>query len=213
MISKYKLTKFCRKVVELTNGTPDKVVDQRSVNALNHCVFCYHPKWEEKEGCGIDHITVRPDGYGGSCFWITRTDGSETDISWTTALKYNGLSKKYKNDTVREACRSAVLPEILEIRNSIKLPFKCPVTGEVITDIHLVHIDHYDMEFDELFKEWLKDKDIEELYSHTVNGDGDMKTVFDSEDIINDFIRFHDAHTHLRVVSRTANLSVFRKKN
>ena len=37
------------------------------------------------------------------------------------------------------------------------------------------------------------------------------KTWFDDKDINDDFIKFHNLHTHLRVVSKIANLSILRK--
>ena len=96
---------------------------------------------------------------------------------------------------------------------SIELPFVCPITGEVVYDKRDVHIDHYDMTFRQLFDEWVKGKDIEELYRMTLrsNKDNDTNTYFDNEEICNDFIEFHNKHTHLRAVSKRANLSELRK--
>lgn len=208
--SKNELTKLCRYVLYHT----ERIVDKRSEKILVNLVFINHPEYERKKGCGIDHLEVRNDCYGGKCFWIVRTDGTETDISFTTAIRYNnGISYKYKIDTIIAACRNAILPEIFKFRNEITVPFKCPITGETITDKHLIHIDHYDMDFKSVFDMWVKGKDIDELYkkTRTSSVDGDMRTWFDDKDLVNDFIGFHDTHTHLRAVSRDANLSVLRK--
>lgn len=104
-------------------------------------------------------------------------------------------------------------PEIFELRNNIHIPFKCPITGEIITDKHLIHIDHYDMEFQDVFDLWMKGRNVNELYEKTRNSsvDGDMRTWFNDNVLVDDFIKFHDCHTHLRAVSRKANLTVLRK--
>lgn len=208
--TKTELTKLCRYILYHTN----RFVNKRSEHILVSLVLCNHPEWERKRGCGIDHLEVRNDNYGGKCFWIIRLDGTETDISFTTSIRYsNGVDYKYKLDTISRACRNAILPEILNLRNNIKLPFICPITGETIYDKHFIHIDHYDMCFQDLFNLWMKGKDINKLYMCTRSSstDGDTKTWFDDKDINDDFIKFHNLHTHLRVVSKIANLSILRK--
>ena len=50
-----------------------------------------HDEKIEKIGVGIDFFEVAkaPDEYPGQCFWIVRTDGSRTDMSF-----YHCLEKK-----------------------------------------------------------------------------------------------------------------------
>lgn len=45
-----------------------------------------HVDYGNKVGCGIDHFKVDRDGYGGRCFWIVRTDGSEVDFTYRRCL-------------------------------------------------------------------------------------------------------------------------------
>ena len=194
----------CREIIRNTS----MVVDDESAKFLLEQIFPNHPEWEKKQGVGVERIEVRPDGHGGRCFYIIRLDGSFTDISFVASIS----SPKKKNDVIK-ACRSAIRPLIDKMRESIELPFVCPITGEVVYDKRDVHIDHYDMTFRQLFDEWVKGKDIEELYRMTLrlNKDNDTNTYFDNEEICNDFIEFHNKHTHLRAVSKRANLSELRK--
>lgn len=203
-MNKTQKTIKCREILHNTR----RFVDDESARFLLGQIFPNHPEWDEKQGIGVDHLEVRPDGHGGRCFYIVRRDGSFTDISFVASI----YPPKKKNDVLK-ACRSVIRPLIERMRESIKLPFICPITGEIVYDKHNVHIDHYDMTFMELFNEWVEDKDIEALYRMTLksNKDNDTETYFDNDEICADFLEFHNRHTHLRAVSRRANLSIIRK--
>jgi Protein of unknown function (DUF3223) len=48
-----------------------------------------HNEMDEKVGNGIAHFEVAaaPDGHGGQCFWIVRTDGTRIDFSFKHCLE------------------------------------------------------------------------------------------------------------------------------
>ncbi|KAK9163333.1 hypothetical protein Syun_004235 [Stephania yunnanensis] len=54
----------------------------------------YHPEFEKKVGCGIDHITIgyHPDFEKSRCLFIVRKDGELVDFSYWKCLK--GLIRK-----------------------------------------------------------------------------------------------------------------------
>ena len=133
-----------------------------------------------------------------------------TDISYLTSI-----TPPSKKNQVKAACRTSIRPIIKDIKNSVKLPYRCPITGDIITTMDDIHIDHYDMEFNDVFELWIKDKDLDWLYEDVMksNVDGSTITSFKDESIIKDFIEFHNTHTHLRVVSKKANLSVLKRKS
>lgn len=203
-LNKTQKKEICRRILYST----DCLVDEESSRFLVEQVFPGHPEWDEKMGIGIDHLEVRPDGYGGRCFFIVRRDGSFTDISFIMSIS----PPKKRTDVIR-ACRAVIKPIILQMRDSIKLPFVCPITGEIVTDKHNVHIDHYDLTFREVFDAWIIDKDIDELYRRTLksNTDNSTSTCFDDDVLCKDFLEFHNQNTHLRAVSRRANLSVLKQ--
>ena len=204
--NKKEKTKLCRYILD----NSDVRVEDKYSRFLLKYIFPYHPDWKEKEGVGIDHIEVRPDGYGHKCFYLIRKDSTVTDISYLTSI-----TPPSKKEQVRTACRTAIRPIIKEIKNSVKLPYRCPITGDIITSMEYIQIDHYDMEFNDVFELWIKDKDLDWLYEDVIksNVDGSTITSFKDESIIKDFIEFHNTHTHLRVVSKKANLSVLKRKS
>ena len=110
---------------------------------------------------------------------------------------------------IARACRLAVWPEIKEMRDKIKLPFICPITGEIIKDKKKIHIDHYDLKFSDLLDKWLENKDIDYILSKIhieYNRELKKRCYYVDETIENDFIDFHNKNTHLRAVSSHANL-------
>lgn len=204
-LNKTQKTKICKYILNNT----DCVVEKKYSDFLVNNIFPTHPEWKKKVGVGIDHLEVRKSTHGTKCFYIVRTDGTFTDISYPASISpYN------RKKDIMDACRNAISSTIYLFRSSATLPFVCPVTGEVVTDRSNMHIDHYDLTFKELFDLWMKDKDVDELYRKTLksNRDDCMDTFFDDEKVILDFIQFHNSHTHLRAVSKTANLSVLKRK-
>ena len=204
--NKKEKTKLCKYILD----NSDVRVEDKYSRFLMKYIFPYHPEWKDKEGVGIDHIEVRPDGYGHKCFYLIRKDSTVTDISYLTSI-----TPPSKKEQVRTACRTAIRPTIKDIKNSVKLPYRCPITGDIITSMEDIQIDHYDMEFNDVFELWIKDKDLDWLYEDVMksNVDGSTITSFKDESIIKDFIEFHNTHTHLRVVSKKANLSVLKRKS
>lgn len=203
-LNKTQKTKICKYILNNT----DKVVEKKHSDFLMEYVFPLHPEWKDKVGVGIDHIEVRDTKYRNKCFYIIRTDGTETDISYTASLTPHS-----KMDDIMAACRNAVSSTIGLFKRSVVLPFTCPITGEIVTDKSNVHIDHYDPTFKELVEMWLKDKDVDDIYKKTLksNRDGCIYTYFDTATYM-DFNTFHSNHAHLRAVSKTANLSVLKRK-
>ncbi len=45
-----------------------------------------HPEYNDKLGAGIDHFVVRTADYGTRCFWIIRTDNTETKFSYKSCV-------------------------------------------------------------------------------------------------------------------------------
>lgn len=170
-------------------------------------IFEGHEHWEQKRGCGIKYFTVEKSDYKNRCFFIYRKDGSKTDISF-----HQSITKRDKLTELRIACRSAIKNEILEFKNNVKFgQDKCPFTGEILYREN-THIDHYDLTFEEVFQLWIKGKKIEELISClNEGGDMSMEVFFTDDKIVKDFKSFHNKHTHLRAISKIANISILRK--
>lgn len=205
--SKNDKIKICRHILYNTKS----VIDKKYESWIIKNVLSNHIDWDIKKGVGIDHLEVGSDGYGGKCFFIVRTDGSSTDISFMAALK-----PRTKKQDLMKACRTAVIPIKNKVRDEVELPYTCPITGEIITDMKNIHIDHYNHTFETVFDMWIANKDIDELHKkinkQTPDVDNGTITYFVDETINEDFIEFHNKNTHLMAISKKANLSDRRKE-
>lgn len=104
---------------------------------------------------------------------------------------------------------------IVAHRASVRLGVDtCPFTGDVLTD-DTTHIDHYNHPFDVVVNAWIKKYPIEYLHANLNDGNKDNETeiYFTSDAIRSSFREFHNANTHLRAISKKANLSLLRRKS
>lgn len=174
-----------------------------------YSIFEQHSEWEQKKGCGVDFFYVGKSQYNNLCFFIKRLDGTSTDISFTSAI-----TKPSKRSKVIKACRTAIETEIEKFRkeNVVYGETKCALSGHILIPQN-THIDHYDLSFKELFDKWIGAWDIDNLHDNYVceTKDNECKTYFIDQRVIDDFVRFHNGNTHLRAVTKDANLRRPRK--
>lgn len=103
-----------------------------------------------------------------------------------------------------------------KFKSSLLLPIKDSISGEILTDIKDIHIDHYDEDFSKVAFDWmmmLKEKneaytnrkvDIVYLLYNCI----DRETwLFKEKSTSRNFYNYLIAHTHLRAVKNTSNLS------
>ncbi len=103
-------------------------------------VFPRHEEWAAKRGIGVSHIEARKHGTFNSLgFWIIRTDGSETDISFHAAIKGSGTQAA----RAREAARN----EITDQTGAFRQANPAPAEG--------MHCDHIEP-FDAIWRTWLE---------------------------------------------------------
>lgn len=171
-------------------------------------IFSGHPDFEIKKGIGIDFIFTKKTKYNNMCFNIMRIDGSTTDISYIQSV-----SPKDRWQDVKSACRNAIAPGIEGLRSLVNFGVdRCQVTGQVLTKENL-HFDHFDLSFEELFFLWSSQFDRDFLISKLNNSKKDNETecYFIDEDLKKDFLVEHGLFTHLRPVTKFANLSLLKK--
>ena len=199
-MNKTEKIKLCKEILKSENTTEyyDFLIS----------IFENHSEWIQKKGCGIKNILVKQTKYNNKCFYLERLDGSLTDISYL-----HSINKNNKLDNIKKACRSAINPIILEFRNKLDYTnLYCEFTKQKLTKEN-THIDHYNLTFNELFRHWLKNKNIKQLILNiNKTTDNNLDTFFTNQNIINNFIRYHNANTHLRAVSKEANLSLLKKQ-
>jgi hypothetical protein len=184
--------------------------------ALNHTiieereflvnVFKNHPNWLEKRGKGGRRIFIGQDNYKHRCFFIERIDNTVVDISYLTAIAGNNKSDL---ERIKIACRTAILPEILDFRNKNVIfgVTKCAISGEILTKEN-INIDHYELKFSEMFDLWIKKYIPKELVKNIQVQD--QTSSFTNDIILNDFISFHNINCKLRAVTKHVNQIVLR---
>jgi hypothetical protein len=196
-------TEKCRYILYCYTGRIEFADDIEFLYSIFEC----HPQWEQKQGCGVDYFYIGKTKYNNLCFYIMRTDGTTTDISFTTAIKEPTIKSK-----VLKAFRSAIRPEIEKFKKTIKFGAdKCPITGYILIPSN-THIDHYDLTFKELIEVFTTDTPLEDYFQFiNETKDNEVETYFTNQNIIDSFVNFHNANTNLRAVTKQANLSILKK--
>lgn len=179
-------------------------------------VFKGHSSWIDKMGCGIDCISIKETQFGTRCFWLHRSDGSETDISYIESMRPSS-----KKDKIISACRNSIKDIISDFKNVNYVcgETKCPFTGEILYD-DTVHVDHYNLTFNEVFNNWIstctsKGHDVEVIYNYLEkHNDGDTEERFKESGFKyrDSFVKYHNKYTNLRIVSKKANLGILKNR-
>lgn len=175
-------------------------------------IFNMHPEWDLKsQGMRIVAISVRksPD-HSSNCFYITREDGAETDISYLACI--NPVKKEAN---VKRACREAERPRKEEFKKKVKLPYKYKFNGEerVINTFHELEADHYDLEFDDVVELWVAQNGGYDHLATFINPTEDRTSItyFTDAELVKNFADFCKQHSHLRPMTKKDNNS--RSKN
>jgi hypothetical protein len=175
-----------------------------------------HPEAHEKIGAGVRQISVRRVVYGTRCFWLTRTDGTETDFSYLTCVKGKGptLDQEYL-----QACRSAVEAALrkakqnhFELHADAEGRVRCDISGVPI-GIQEAHLDHAPpVTFEVIAAFFRRERHIDPSYSIiTPPADKQFQAKFIEPALARDFESFHREHARLRIVAKKLNLALSSK--
>jgi len=180
----------------------------------------YDKRGDYKEG-DIRTFFVAKDAYKNNSIAFYDNDGNFYFLGTTNAIKEWQKQKNLYWDNmlhqVTQICRNIVRPEIKKMKDSIVFPCKCEITGEIIESPDNLHIDHYDKDFSQVVFDWLyalkkykekKDKKtcdiVGILYNNFISFDNNM---FTYDKLNESFLLYHNSNTHLRKVTKKANLS------
>jgi hypothetical protein len=174
-----------------------------------------------KIGSGIASFERRRNigaGYSTPGFWVVRTDGSETDFSFYTAIE--GRPKRQMQEFA-DACRAAVAGDLAEAKRRYFRSYRdeygcvaCEVTGKLITAGE-AHLDHAYPAFGHLVvmfratQGWHEDIPEGVL---TPPRDRQTTTQFSDPQIAERFRAFHQNAALLRILDRGANLAQSAKR-
>lgn len=172
-------------------------------------LFSFHPEADTKIGAGITKIEIRINqNYSNTArgFWIVRTDGTETDISYKKCLEGE---RAYRNQFLH-ACRFAIKEHV----NAFKAEFfrvavrpTCALTGDSITpeNSHVDHIPPYT--FSRIVEAFvvLNGLNIDAPGLCLSGFDGLLIPTFTDPLLRDKFVQFHNNLASLRVISAAAN--------
>jgi hypothetical protein len=74
-------------IQQLLNSQPPKAIIPEPLHSFLVALVSRHPRAGEKIGVGIRHFTVEPTLHRTRCFYLTRTDGTETDFSYFKCVR------------------------------------------------------------------------------------------------------------------------------
>lgn len=186
------------------------VLDQALAGeTLEDCIelFKRHPEWTQKKGCGIDSVRVIENPvYGDRCFWIYRTDGTDTDISYLSCVKSKAKSPRSQ---FMAAARNAVVDQILDFKRQAyngRFMVHCQITGKLVaeSDADVDHVFPFVRLVDRFITQYHIDIDAVEYKN---KGDGDIVTCFENDIIEKKWKKFHLKHAKLQITHRKANQS------
>jgi hypothetical protein len=146
-------------------------------------------------------------------FWLVRDDGSETDFSFEICLKHETKLQKFKN-----ACRTSIADIVMTYKKDffdrVGEPSMCLVTGEQMTLRGNSHVDHAPPNtFNKIVQDFisLKGLDVNDIELLTAE-DGRVRNEMLDKTLEGEFVDFHNKMATLRVISKSANLSIVKRQ-
>lgn len=162
-----------------------------------------HPDVAEKTGAGVHHFETGPgpDGFGSTCFYVVRVDGSKASFSYKTCL--NGKASPWA--IFCSALRGAVSLEILDWKNRQFDSFgfaTCGLCGASLNR-NEVHADHvHPNTFNALAIAFCRDNYINpEMVKYA---DSPMWELADKQ-LEQEWIEYHRSHCTLRILCAPCN--------
>jgi hypothetical protein len=179
-------------------------------------LLAQHPSAHQKQGVGVVAMEVRrnpvyPQSRG---FWLIRADGSSTDFSFYECLRETPHMERF-----HRALRVAIEPDIQGYCRAFfaarhGMPYYCPYTRELV-ELKGSHVDHQAPDtFKALVQRFIADEGLD-VARVQVNGKAEDNVLQDTladMNLAQRWIAFHRYHAKLQVVSRTANLSLLKRR-
>lgn len=198
--TKKSLEEKCKKILNsYKSGDRLNLFDEEFMISF----FMQLAKSYKLKGQNIVAIYVRKSAhFPNQQFWIKREDGTETDISYLSCI-----NPTKPIDEIMAACRRAVESIIKEYKFKHVYPTTSDLSGQSIQCPDDAEVDHYDMDFVELVRNWVSLNGGEEKVHSKINEteDGSEKTEFTDRALVESFIQYHNSNTHLRLITVEEN--------
>jgi hypothetical protein len=172
---------------------------------------------QSKIGPDIDSFFRRRnkfEGYSTPGFWVRRSDQSETDFSYISAVK--GQPKTDAQE-FHDACRAVVYGDLLVAKKQHfnrygddfgRVP--CDLTDQLIT-FDEAHLDYAYLTFGQLVVSFRASRNWQHAIPKGVlsdPADGQTTTTFVDADVAKAFRDFHHGAARLRIISKDRNLAM-----
>jgi hypothetical protein len=168
-----------------------------------------HPRVKQKIGEGVSAISIRINNSWGTsenrCFWIKRTDGTETDFSYRECIWPTDFRSKF----IR-ACRAAIAHQVIAFRHRMRQQLGevsiCPLSGrEFVVAEAMVDHKHPDT-FESIIDRFITEFDVDiAAIGISSGGDGQMIDKFIDPEFESSFVRFHAANAVFRLLPAKVN--------
>jgi Protein of unknown function (DUF3223) len=170
-----------------------------------------HPNCKDKVGVGVKGFVVNQNPvYPNRTVFIIRDDGSPCDFSWVKCLR-----GEQQETLRRQALRVAVVPQILAYKNTTLAPGMqhCEITGLRLTSDNCA-VDHVAPKtFDVVVDDWLLAEGISlEAVQISPSRDLQYNRSMTNPAQIASWFQYHQAHAHLRLLSREAHFHLPKHK-
>jgi len=144
-------------------------------------------------------------GHQGNNLLLMYADGSSMPFSWNKCCKGKSSSD---GTSIKSALRLAVADQtsaVMDAAFATSETIVCPMSGEVVCR-RLAHVDHAPPKFADIVNAWLIDRDIQ-LDDVPLVDDPQGGQLIAPGDALESWVRFHEQHAVLRVVSAKWNTS------
>jgi len=206
--SKDALKKYIRSIV--SRYKDDEILAEADLQFVNS-LLDFHRWRDDKIGVGVASMTVRTNRpHSTRGFWLTRLDNTTTDFSWLECV-----DRPSQRRDVLAAMRTAIADQKADFRAfffASNPEARCPVTGQPL-DIATCHVDHEPpLTFEKLAKDFIVEKKVDlEAVLLTGYGDGETSQKLADDGLRKAWQENHRQYARLRILSRTANLSITRR--
>ena len=160
-----------------------------------------------KNECGKDTI----------CFFDSKNNYNEMGVGKCIddLTKHDNIISESKQKEVIDVLRNIARVAISKYKQKIIYPTTCAISGKTLYSAKELHVDHYDDDFSKVAYDWLhnvkyqveKNKhDFVDIFNHLWDFIDEDKKYFKYRSLNMSFYRYHNTHTHLRVVDARENL-------
>jgi hypothetical protein len=180
------------------------ITDTNDLKFVLETLLENHPNKTEKKGRGVLHIKIDLNTVNYPCFTIIRTDGTETALG---IYKAAGVKK----DNVKQACRTAIEPDITEYRRSRQYNYECDHCGykfgqHGFEDTTANHVHHDGWEFEQIYQKWreaIKTANVDlSIIPISKEKGPHAKPEFENAKTIEDFRAFHSQIAVLKLLCK-----------